>query len=117
MAKDLRSAKTTSFLAEGTELDGELTITGGIRIDGRVKGRITSESVVFLGDTARVKANIQAEGVISSGQVDGNIHSAQQVQVSNPGSIRGSIETRELILEKGVFFDGFCKIIEPEPKA
>ena len=29
------------------------------------------------------------------------------------GSINGSIETRELVLEKGVFFDGSCKITEP----
>lgn len=114
MGKDFRHVKMTSFLAEGTHLDGELTVKGGIRIDGEVKGKIKSESVVFLGDSARVKADIHAEAVVSSGQVQGSIHSTRQVQVTNPGSIKGSIETRELVLEKGVFFDGFCKIIEPK---
>ena len=60
MAKEFKSVKTTSFIAEGTELVGKLTIKGGIRIDGRVKGDIFSESVVFLGDSAKVDANIQA---------------------------------------------------------
>ena len=113
MVNDFRSMKTTSFVAEGTELTGTLTIKGGIRIDGRLKGNIQSESVVYLGDTAKVDANITAAAVISSGKIKGDISSAQHVSISNPGSIKGIIETRELMLEKGVFFDGACKIIDP----
>ena len=113
MAKDFRNIKTTSFVAKGTELIGTLTIKGGIRIDGRVKGDIRSESVVYLGDTAKVDANIDAEAVISSGKIKGDISSARHVSISNPGSINGSIETEELVLEKGIFFHGSCKIIEP----
>ncbi len=113
MAREYKSVKTTSFVAEGTELVGKLSIKGGIRIDGRVRGEIQSESVVFLGASAKVDANIHAQAVISSGKIKGDISSAQQVQISNPGSMNGSIETRELVLEKGVFFDGSCKIIEP----
>lgn len=113
MAKDFRSMKTTSFIAEGTELSGTLTIKSGIRIDGKVRGDIRSESVVYLGDTAKVDANIDAEAVISSGKIKGDISSARHVSISNPGSINGSIETQELVLEKGVVFDGSCKIIEP----
>lgn len=113
MAKDFRNAKTTSFLAKGTKLVGNLTVKGGIRIDGQLNGEIQSESAVFVGDTAQLNANITAPVVISSGKIVGDIFSAQQVQITNPGSIKGSIETRELVLEKGVFFDGSCKIIEP----
>ena len=112
MAKDYRNAKTTSFLAEGTKLVGHLTIKGGIRIDGQISGEIESESAVFVGDTAQVNANIRAPVVISSGKIVGDISSSQQVQITQPGSVKGSIETPELILEKGVFFDGSCKIIE-----
>jgi cytoskeletal protein CcmA (bactofilin family) len=114
MAKDFRQVKTTSFLGEGTELEGSLSVKGGLRIDGSLKGTIRSESVVILGDTAQVSANISARAVISSGHVEGDITHATSVQVSLPGSVKGAIETKELILEKGVFFDGSCKIIAPE---
>lgn len=112
MAKDFRNAKTTSFLAKGTKLVGSLTIKGGIRIDGHLSGEIQSESTVIVGDSAQLNANIHAPVVISSGKIVGDISSSQQVQITNPGSVKGSIETRELVLEKGVFFDGSCKIIE-----
>ena len=113
MTKDFKTTKTTSFLGKGTDLDGSLTVRGGIRIDGKLKGEIHSNSVVLLGESARIKGNIDAEAVISSGQIEGNITSAKHVQISHPGKIKGSIETRELVLEKGVYFDGSCKIIEP----
>ncbi len=114
MSKDIRNVKTTSFLGEGTELDGNLVVHGGLRIDGKVRGSIKSGSVVTLGDTAHVEADIQAHALISSGRIEGNIVSDQHVQLSLPGSVKGSIQTRELILEKGVYFDGSCKIIEPK---
>jgi len=114
MDKDFKNIKTTSFLAEGTQLNGTLTIKGGIRIDGRLKGELNSESVVFLGPSAKINANIKAEAVISSGRIEGDVYSSHHVQISNPGSVKGAITTRELILEKGVAFDGSCKLIEPE---
>lgn len=112
--KSFKNMKTTSFLAEGTDLDGKLTIKGGIRIDGKLKGEIQSESVVYLGDTARIRADIEAAAVISSGRVVGDIKSALHVELRNPGALKGTIHTRELVLEKGVSFDGFCKIIEQD---
>ena len=114
MAKKIQDVKTTSFLAAGTELEGKLRVKGGIRIDGKLKGSIQSDAVVYLGDTARIQANIQAEGVVSSGKVDGDLYSSSHVHLSTPGSVKGTIETRELVLDKGVFFSGTCKIIESD---
>lgn len=114
MMKGYSHVKTTSFLGENTELIGTLTVTGGLRVDGRIQGAIHSESVVTLGAGAVVRANIRARAVISSGRIEGDITSAELVQVALPGTIKGAIETRELVLERGVFFDGSCKIIEPE---
>jgi cytoskeletal protein CcmA (bactofilin family) len=110
MIKDFRNAKTTSFLGEQTEVQGDLEVEGGIRIDGHVVGDVHCKSVVYLGETASVKGNITAEALISSGKVEGNVISRQHVQVSLPGSIKGDIETAELILEQGVFFDGMCRM-------
>lgn len=114
MSKDYRGAKTTSFVGAGTQLEGRLEVRGGLRIDGKLKGSVVSGSVITLGDTAEVEGDLRARAVISSGHIDGDIVSAEHVQLSLPGSVKGSIHTRELVLEKGVFFDGSCRIAEPE---
>ncbi|HUJ73373.1 MAG TPA: polymer-forming cytoskeletal protein [bacterium] len=100
-------------MGEQTELTGDLEVQGGIRIDGRIKGDIKCDSVVYLGETAWVQGNITAEALISSGKVEGNVHSRQHIQVTLPGSIKGDIETSELVLEKGVYFQGTCRMTAP----
>ena len=111
MVKDFRTAKTTSFLGEQTEIEGDLEVEGGIRIDGHIVGDVHCKSVVYLGESGSIKGNVTAEALISSGKVEGNVVSRQHVQLSLPGSIKGDIETAELILEKGVFFDGQCRMV------
>jgi len=106
--------KTTSFISEGTELEGDLRVEGGLRVDGTLKGSLISGSVVTFGDKAHVHAHIEAQAVISSGHIEGDIVSAEQVQLTLPARVKGAIRTRELVLEKGVYFDGSCKIVEPE---
>jgi cytoskeletal protein CcmA (bactofilin family) len=113
MPKDFKQAKTTSIIGEHTELDGDLVVEGGIRFDGKIRGDIHCKSVVYLGETAEVKGNIIAEAVISSGRIEGNVTARQHIQVTLPGSIKGDIQTSELILEKGVYFHGSCKMTEP----
>jgi cytoskeletal protein CcmA (bactofilin family) len=97
-------------VGEQTELLGDLEVEGGIRIDGHIVGDVHCKSVVYLGESGTVKGNITASAFISSGKVEGNVVSHQHVQVSVPGSVKGDIETAELILEKGVFFDGYCRM-------
>lgn len=114
MAKNVRHFKTTSFLGENSYLEGELTLKGGIRIDGHLKGSIHSDAVIYVGSTAEIEADIAAAAVISSGKIAGNIDSIELVQIALPGSVKGDIETRELIMEKGVYFAGSCKIKGPQ---
>ena len=114
MKKEHKNHKTTSFLGENTRLEGTLTIKGGLRVDGQIKGSVISESMITVGENALIEADLEARTIISSGRIEGKISSADYVEISLPGSIKGSIETRELILEKGVYFDGTCKIIEPD---
>ena len=114
MAKSIENVKTTSFLAKSTDLSGKLMVKHGIRIDGRISGSIESESVIYLGESAEVSADITTETLLSSGQVEGDIKASNHVQINLPGSLKGSVETRELIVEKGVFIEGACKIIEQE---
>jgi len=114
--KNLPHVKTTSFLAEGTELEGVLTVKGGIRIDGTLKGDLTCDSVVFVGEHGHIEGEIHAEGLVSAGVVTGDVHTTAQVVLSLPGELTGQVETRQLVLEKGVHFDGTCKLLDDDQR-
>lgn len=110
--QNLKNVKTNSFIAEGTLLEGDLTAEGGIRIDGHLKGNLQCDSVVFVGEQGAVKGNITAEGVVSSGRIKGDLTTTEQVMLHNPATLHGKVVTRQLVLEKGVRFDGACQLLE-----
>ncbi|MDH4120096.1 MAG: polymer-forming cytoskeletal protein [Deltaproteobacteria bacterium] len=112
----LKNVKTTSFLAEGTELEGDLFLTGAIRIDGQFKGSIQCDSVVFVGENGRVDGDITAQGVVSSGVIHGNLNTTHEVILSLPGRFKGKVITRELVLDNGVHFEGQCELLEDAAK-
>jgi len=114
MAKFNKDFKTTSFLSENCELTGNLQTKGGIRIDGKIKGTLNCQSTVFAGDTAEIEAEIITRSLVSSGSLVGNIIAEDTVQINRPGSIRGNITTCTLGIEKDVYFNGKCQLLNPQ---
>lgn len=109
-----KEAKTTSFLSENVELTGKLNLKGGIRIDGKITGEIISHSTIFIGDTARVNAEIVGESLISSGYVKGDINTANLVQLNSPGTLEGDVRTCNMSIEEGSYFNGKCQLLVPQ---
>lgn len=106
--------KTTSFLDSSIELTGKLHVKGGIRIDGKVKGIIKSESTIYAGDTARIQAEVSTVSLVASGKINGKIFAEDTVKIIDSGEITGDIHTCNLGIDKNVYFNGKCQILNPK---
>ncbi len=106
--------KTTSFLSESCELKGELYTKGGIRIDGKLRGSLNCESVIYIGETGEVEAEIATRSLVSGGKITGNVTAEDAVHINSPGSIEGEIRTCNLAIDKNVYFNGKCHLLTPK---
>ena len=48
--------------------------------------------------------------IIVNGEVNGDINAKQSVEIHAPGKVRGNIATPQLVIAKGVVFEGSCKM-------
>jgi cytoskeletal protein CcmA (bactofilin family) len=48
--------------------------------------------------------------VVVFGEVNGNIKATQLVELKSSARVKGNIETPSLVIEKGVVFEGACKM-------
>jgi cytoskeletal protein CcmA (bactofilin family) len=106
----LRAGEVHTLLGKGSEFEGKLTFEGQVRIDGKFTGQIITKDTLVIGDGAKVSAEISAGIVIVNGAVEGNIRAAQMIELHQPGRIKGNLETPALSMDKGVLFDGSCKM-------
>jgi len=106
----VRSGEVNAVLGRGTEFEGKLTFEGEVRIAGRFHGEIFSKDRLQVDDGAKVQAEISAGTVIVYGEIIGNIKAATMVELKSTARVKGNIETPALTIEKGVLFEGACKM-------
>ena len=109
-----KGSKTTSFLSENVEINGNLHAKGGIRVDGKVKGVLRCDSAIYVGEQAKIEADIATHSLLSSGSIRGRIVAEDTVKIYRPGSVSGEIRTCNLEIEKDVYFNGRCQILRPQ---
>ncbi len=101
--------RITAFLGEDTAFEGTLTFTGGLRIDGRLKGEISTEGTLIIGESAVIQGDIHASCVLVSGEIHGNMVADERIEILTPARIFGDIQSPEIILSAGAVFEGKCQ--------
>ncbi len=104
------SSDLNALLGRGSEFEGKLTFEGTVRIDGKFTGTIVTGDVLVVGEGAKVSAEISCGTIIVHGEVNGNIRAKSAVELHHPAKMRGNVETPSLVVEKGVLFEGQCKM-------
>jgi cytoskeletal protein CcmA (bactofilin family) len=99
----------TTFLGEDATIEGMIDFKGTIRLDGKFKGKIYSESgTVIVGEKAVIDADIDVDVAVIMGQVKGIIDAKDRIELYPPGSVVGDIQAPVISIDAGVKFNGNC---------
>jgi len=110
MGKKEKKQEISTFISSSVCFQGEITSTAGLRIDGKLKGRVKSGGSVIIGHTGEVEADIFAQSVFIDGKLNGNVKAKNLIEITRRGVLYGDIGTPNLITEPGAFFEGICKM-------
>ena len=105
----VRSEEAT-VISKGVKIEGKLSCSGSIRIDGDVQGDISSDSNVVVGENGRVNGQINAESITIGGQVTGTVRAKEKLVMDSKGNLKGDIITKILLMEAGAIFNGNSKM-------
>jgi cytoskeletal protein CcmA (bactofilin family) len=120
MDQQLPATEITALLGRGTQFEGRLHFEGRVRIDGVFKGEIRSDDTLVIGEGAEVHAEIDvATVIVRGGVVHGNIRAATAIELHAPGKMIGNLHAPSLFIDRGVEFQGSCRMdpIDAKPAA
>ncbi|MBS0471486.1 MAG: polymer-forming cytoskeletal protein [Proteobacteria bacterium] len=106
-AKRAARSSAPSIISADLVVNGTLTSTGDIQIDGRVEGDVHSAGLV-IGDKAYIHGEVLAEEVTIRGRVHGSIR-ARKVLLCSTSHVEGNILHEAFAVETGAFFEGNCR--------
>jgi cytoskeletal protein CcmA (bactofilin family) len=96
-----------SIISADLVVQGTLTSSGDIQIDGKVEGNVNSTGLV-IGDKAFIQGDVMAEDVTVRGRVKGAIR-ARKVLLASTCHVEGDILHEAFAVETGAFFEGNCR--------
>jgi len=96
-----------SIISSDLVVNGTLTSSGDIQVDGRVEGDVRSAGLV-VGDKAYIHGEVLAEDITVRGRVQGSIR-ARKVLLCATSHVEGNILHEAFAVETGAFFEGNCR--------
>jgi cytoskeletal protein CcmA (bactofilin family) len=105
--KRAQRSSAPSIISADLVVNGTLTSTGDIQVDGRVEGDVHSSGLV-IGDKAHIHGEILADDVTIRGRVQGSIR-ARKVLLCATSHVEGNILHEAFSVEAGAFFEGNCR--------
>ncbi len=113
MEKNLGNGSTNvaeSIVGPSVKIDGDLKSQGNLRIDGTVTGKVKTSQNLYVGDSANITADVEAENAVVSGTISGNIKISGALLLSKTGRLTGDITCGTLQVEEGAYFMGKCQM-------
>lgn len=111
---DFEKATFDTLVGANTELKGDLTSKGIIRIDGKVTGNISIQGDLFVGEAGYIKGDVTASNIHIAGSLEGNVFSSGILKLLSKSKLIGDIQVKSFVCDEGSIFDGMCKMVDPQ---
>lgn len=105
-------------------LEGKLTFSGGLHIQGHVQGTLVPQGpdtgIVVDRSAHVITEALEADTVLVHGQVSAQVIRARRIVLSGSAQVTGALEAAEVEIQKGALFEGRVFIKRPalaEPTA
>jgi cytoskeletal protein CcmA (bactofilin family) len=115
--QDKPQKRIDCLIGAGTTVDGNVAFTGGLRVDGIVKGNVATANgetgTLVLSEHARIDGEINVSHVVINGTVNGPITADDFLELQAKARIVGDISYRTLEMHLGAVVQG--RLVHAEP--
>lgn len=103
-------SRIDSLIGVGTKVEGDVVFSGGLRLDGHVKGNVVAEegkpSTLVLSAEARVDGAIRVSHVVINGTVNGPVYASEYVELQAKSRVIGDVCYKTLEMHLGAVIEG-----------
>lgn len=103
-------AESNTIVGQGTSFEGNVESADNLRVEGKLKGTVTTKSKIVLGASAVVEGDIIAKNAEIQGTVKGKIEVSELLILGNGCQVHGDIITNKLEVRDGASFNGDCSM-------
>jgi cytoskeletal protein CcmA (bactofilin family) len=105
-----------TLIGADTRILGDISFTGGLRVDGHIKGNVLAKGdapcTLVLSENAKIEGKIQVSHVVVNGTVMGPVHATEYVELQPKARVSGDVFYKTLEMHLGAIVEG--KLVHEE---
>lgn len=105
-----------TIIGPSIKVKGNFQGKGNIVIEGIVEGSLKTDANLFIGNEAKVVANIESNDAAIHGEVFGNIKNKGYLAIGKTARISGDIQYVEISIERGALINGTISAVQEMKK-
>jgi len=91
----IKTTKIDTLIGRKSEMLGDVHFTGGLHVDGTVKGNIVANedasSLLTLSESGVIEGEVRVPNVVLNGNVIGDVHAKQHIELASNARITGNV--------------------------
>src|SRR5712692_7082880 len=108
--KSNKPSPIDSLIGGGTTIQGDITFTGGLRIDGHVIGNVKAAGnkpgTLVVSELAKVEGDIDVAHVVVNGTIAGPVRASEYVELLPKARVTGNVAYRSIEIHVGAIVMG-----------
>jgi cytoskeletal protein CcmA (bactofilin family) len=99
------------WIGRGVDVKGDISFADRLQVDGRVTGKLSSDSgTLIIGDSGRLDTQIDVGVCVVHGELHGNVIARSKLEIRKTGRVHGDVMTPVLLVEEGAVFNGAIRM-------
>ena len=99
-----------SLIGVGTTIEGNLSFSGGMRIDGHVNGNVVAtegkSSTLVLSEHAKVTGEVTVTHLVVNGTINGPVSASEYLELQGKARVNGDVHYKTLEIQLGAIVEG-----------
>ena len=99
-----------TLVGQHTELRGDIVFSGGLHVDGVVKGNVSgtsdATSILVMSETGRIEGEVTVPNVILNGTVIGDVHAIENIELAAHAQVTGNVYYNLIEMAMGAEVNG-----------
>jgi len=108
--KSNKPSPIDSLIGSGTTIEGDISFSGGLRIDGHVKGNVKASAnkpgTLVVSEMAKVEGEIDVAHVVINGTVAGPVRASEYVELLPKARVTGNVSYKSIEIHVGAIVMG-----------
>lgn len=104
------SVGVDTLIGRQTEVLGDVRFTGGLHVDGKIKGKVIASadkaSALSVSEHGSIEGDVRVPNVVLNGTVIGDVHASHKITLAAKARVTGNVYYRIIEMEGGAQVNG-----------